>query len=133
MMDIDNMTKEQLEDNINKMQVKLEKMKQVKANNASKNKNKKRAISGYLIFSRENYKNVREELEKTDEEPEFSKQIKKVFNNLNCIKTSDDDKGKVPDIEVFKQISRNWRNLDDSKKLEYNKMAKAQNSNNVTK
>lgn len=132
-MDIDNMTKEQLEDNINKMQVKLEKMKQVKANNASKNKNKKRAISGYLIFSRENYKNVREELEKTDEEPEFSKQIKKVFNNLNCIKTSDDDKGKVPDIEVFKQISRNWRNLDDSKKLEYNKMAKAQNSNNVTK
>lgn len=133
MMDIDNMTEQQLEDNINKMQVKLEKIKQVKANNASKNKNKKRAISGYLIFSRENYKNVREELEKTDEEPEISKQIKKVFNNLNCIKTSDDDKDKVPDIEVYKQISRYWRNLDDSKKLDYNKMAKTANSNNVTK
>tara|TARA_Y100000389_G_C17014496_1_gene295781 strand:+ start:102 stop:503 length:402 start_codon:yes stop_codon:yes gene_type:complete len=133
MMDIDNMTEQQLEDNINKMQVKLEKIKQVKANNASKNKNKKRAISGYLIFSRENYKNVREELEKTDEEPEISKQIKKVFNNLICIKTSDDDKDKVPDIEVYKQISRYWRNLDDSKKLDYNKMAKTANSNNVTK
>ncbi len=132
-MDIDNMTEQQLEDNINKMQVKLEKIKQVKANNASKNKNKKRAISGYLIFSRENYKNVREELEKTDEEPEISKQIKKVFNNLICIKTSDDDKDKVPDIEVYKQISRYWRNLDDSKKLDYNKMAKTANSNNVTK
>lgn len=132
-MDIDNMTEQQLEDNINKMQVKLEKIKQVKAKNASKNKNKKRAISGYLIFSRENYKNVREELEKSHEEPEFSKQIKKVFNNLNCIKTSDDDKDKIPDIEVYKQISRYWRNLDDLKKLEYNKMAKTANSNNVTK
>ena len=127
------MTEQQLQDNINNMQVKLEKIKQVKAKNASKNKNKKRAISGYLIFSRENYKKVREELEKTDEEPEFSKQIKKVFNNLICIKTSDDDNNKVPDIEVFKQISRNWRNLDNSKKLEYNKMAKTANSNNVTK
>ena len=107
--------------NTNNMQSK------VKKNKDKSNKNKKRAISGYLIFLRENYQKVREELDKNNEGLDLLKEITKVF----CINVRDDKK--VPDIEVFKQISRNWRNLDDSKKLEYNKMAKAENSNNVMK
>ena len=97
----------------------------VKKNKDKSNKNKKRAISGYLIFLRENYQKVRKELDKSNEGLNLFKEITKVF----CINIGDDKK--VPDIEVFKQISRNWRNLNNSKKLEYNKMAKAEN--NLTK
>lgn len=110
--------------NTNNMQLKIQKNKD-KSKNPPKNKNKKRAISGYLIFLRENYQKVRKELDKSNEGLNLFKEITKVF----CINIGGDKK--VPDIEVFKQISRNWRNLNNSKKLEYNKMAKDQN--NLTK